>query len=309
MEGLKNAVHRGFGDHRMNRLSIERLGERPIITPCMDVRMGDNVNGPSLIRVPDWLPDPLGRYYLYFAHHDGRYIRLAYADSVAGPWRMHEPGVLPLEHSGFRGHIASPDVHVDDECKRIRMYYHGADYPSGPPGPQWSRVATSPDGLRFEAYDEILGRAYLRVVNYAGGYLAMAMPGIFYRSQDPLSGFEAGPTLFDEDMRHAALLIRDQRLLVFYSQVGHAPERILLSEIPFEPDWLDWRAGPPAEVLAPERDYEGARLPIRASVRGLARERLHELRDLVVFEEDGALYLLYSVAGESGIAIARLTLE
>ena len=31
---------------------------------------------PSLIRVPSWVKNPLGKYYLYFAHHTGKYIRL-----------------------------------------------------------------------------------------------------------------------------------------------------------------------------------------------------------------------------------------
>ena len=37
----------------------------------MDARMGANINGPSLIRVPSWLSNAMGRYYLYFAHHKG----------------------------------------------------------------------------------------------------------------------------------------------------------------------------------------------------------------------------------------------
>ncbi|MFV1980611.1 MAG: hypothetical protein ACC655_05595, partial [Rhodothermia bacterium] len=41
-----------------------------------------NVNGPSVIRVPDWINSPLGRYYLYFAHHRGSFIRMAYADDL-----------------------------------------------------------------------------------------------------------------------------------------------------------------------------------------------------------------------------------
>ena len=48
-------------------ISITRLGDGPIITPDMDARMGSNIQGPSLIRVPDWVEDPLGQYYLYFA--------------------------------------------------------------------------------------------------------------------------------------------------------------------------------------------------------------------------------------------------
>ncbi|MCY4122873.1 MAG: hypothetical protein OXG72_18340, partial [Acidobacteria bacterium] len=75
-------------------IRIERLLDGPIITPDMDGRMGSNIAGPSLIRVPDWVENPLGRYYLYFADHRGVYIRLAYADDLAGPWTMHEPGTL-----------------------------------------------------------------------------------------------------------------------------------------------------------------------------------------------------------------------
>jgi hypothetical protein len=55
----------------------------------MDARMGDNVNGPSLIRVPEWVARPLGRYYLYFGHHRGTFIRLATAPSLEGPRRTH----------------------------------------------------------------------------------------------------------------------------------------------------------------------------------------------------------------------------
>ena len=82
-------------------LRIERLLDGPIITPDMDGRMGSNIAGPSLIRVPDWVEHPLGRYYLYFADHRGLYIRLAYADDLAGPWTMHEPGTLQIEQSHF----------------------------------------------------------------------------------------------------------------------------------------------------------------------------------------------------------------
>jgi hypothetical protein len=289
-------------------IRVERLGDGPIITGNMDSRMGDNVNGPSLIRVPEWLANPLGRYYLYFAHHDGRYIRLAYADQLIGPWRMHTDGVLPLAESRFRGHIASPDVHVDDEQKRIRMYYHGGDQVSEHPGPQWSRVATSSDGLHFEARDVRLANPYLRVIRYCDDYLGMAMPGVVYRSPDPLAAFETGPTLFDADMRHCALMARDDRLLVFYSHVGDAPERILLSEVHLSRDWDTWRASPAITVIAPEHDHEGANLPVTPSVRGLSSTPVHELRDPALFHEYDVTYLLYTVAGENGIAIARITL-
>lgn len=291
------------------RCRVTRLGHGPIIRPHMDGRMGDNVNGPSLIRAPDWIENPLGRYYLYFAHHEGRYIRLACADDLAGPWSVHEPGVLPLTESHFRGHIASPDVHVDHAERRIRLYYHGADGTGENHGPQWTRVATSTDGLRFVAHETRIAEAYLRVVPYLDGFLGMAMPGVLYRSRTPLGDFEQGPTLFDPNMRHCALKRHRDRLLVFFSRVGDRPEHILLSEVALTADWHQWQATPPRSVLAPGHEFEGSDRPLRASVRGLAGARLHELRDPAIFEDGDELYLLYSVAGESGIAIAHLALD
>src|SRR5262245_52988898 len=38
-----------------------------MIRPRMDARMGTNIKGPLLIRVPNWIDGPLGIYYFYFA--------------------------------------------------------------------------------------------------------------------------------------------------------------------------------------------------------------------------------------------------
>jgi len=287
-------------------MQAHRIGNGPIIRPNMDARMGSNINGPSLIRVPDWFPNPMGRYYLYFAHHDGAYIRLAYADHLSGPWQTLEIGVLPLRQSHFRGHIASPDVIVDDEARQVRLYYHGADQPTGVQAPQFTRVALSSDGLNFTARPEILGHAYMRVIQHKDWHYAIAMPGLLYRSTNGLSDFEEGPNPFEANMRHAALLIRDDRLIVFYSRIGDTPERIVVCEINLESDWHQWHPGPARTVLEPERDYEGAALTLKSSVRGLSAEPVRQLRDPAIFEEDGKVYLLYSVAGESGIAIAEI---
>lgn len=293
-------------------MRVRRFLENPIIRPHMDGRMGDNVNGPSLIRVPDWVERPLGRYYLYFAHHDGRYIRLAYADDLHGPWRTHEPGVLPLAASHFAGHIASPDVHVDDERRQIRLYYHGAENPSGTGGkgggggPQFSRVAISRNGLDFEALPEILGRPYMRLFQWDGYHYALAMPGVMYRSRDGLTGFEEGPTLFASTQRHTALKLDGDRLSVFYTHAGDCPERILLATIRLTPDWTTWRASDPVPVLEPELEYEGGHLALEPSKRGLVMGPVRQLRDPAIYREGGRTCLLYSVAGEYGIAIAEL---
>lgn len=288
-------------------MRIERFQVNPIIRPHMDARMGDNINGPSLIRVPSWCANPLGRYYLYFAHHDGRYIRMAYADDLAGPWQTHAPGVLPLAQSHFAGHIASPDVHVDHVERRIRMYFHGADEPSGAKGgPQHTRVAISADGLAFNALPENLGLPYFRAFTWQNMVYALAMPGVFYRSRDGLTNFERGPELFTPQMRHSALQLEGDTLFVYYTNVGDAPESILLSAIDLKPDWRRWHATAPRRLLRPEHDYEGGHLPPAPSVRGLVHDPVCQLRDPAIFSERDRTYLLYSVAGEHGIAIAEL---
>ncbi len=288
-------------------MHIRRFFDNPIIHPHLDDRMGENLNGPSLIRVPDWVENPLGRYYLYFAHHDGRYIRLAFSDALQGPWMTHSDGVLPLREARFAGHVASPDVHVDHTQRQLRLYYHGSDTPSGGGGEQATRVALSADGLHWTARPETLGRPYFRVFHWDGYHYALAMPGVFYRSRDGLSDFVEGPTLFTQDMRHAAVARDGPLLSVFYTNAGDCPERILLSTIDLTPDWQRWQASAPRVVLEPECDYEGGNLPRVPSVRGLSSEPVCQLRDPAIFREHGHTYLLYAVAGERGIAIAECT--
>jgi hypothetical protein len=287
-------------------MTVFRLDCNPILapTPHVDALVGSNINGPSLIRVPDWLPDPLGRYYLYFAHHVGAVIRLAYADRLAGPWQVHAPGTLQLAGSYFLDHVASPDVHVDEERREIRMYYHGIIQVEG--HVQRTRVARSHDGLHFTTSPELLGAPYFRVFRWNGWCYALGMPGVFSRSRDGLTGFEQGPTLFTRDMRHTALKLDGDTLSVFYTNAGDCPERILRSTIDLTPDWHDWQATPPVTVLEPETEYEGADLELAPSKRGLVMGRVRQLRDPAIFREDGRTYLLYSVAGEHGIAVAEI---
>jgi len=348
-------------ESRQTTVNVQRLLDQPIITPDLHPSIGVNIQGPSLIRVPDWIERPLGTYYLYFADHKGRYIRLAYADDLLGPWAIHPQGslqitesyflteppeVIPEELEQFRAthwassltslshdsitnivrteittpHIASPDVHVDEANQQIVMYFHGLEDVRY----QVTRAAVSQDGIHFETRPEILGRSYMRAFAHDDFIYAMSMPGQFYRSEDGFSGFEEGPLLFsggldvgdllppgaggnfESNMRHAALLTQDDRLYVFWTQVGHVPERIMVSTIDMSGDWMNWSATDPVEVLRPERDWEGADAPLEPSVRGTAYGHVNQLRDPAIFEENGRTYLLYAVAGERGIAIAEV---
>lgn len=297
-----------------------RLFERPIIVPHMDKRMGDNINGPSLIRVPSWISKPLGKYYLYFAHHKGAYIRMAYADELCGPWQTYEPGALALAQTHFVGHIASPDVHVDEDNQRIIMYFHGLTAPQDLPQVksvleaagyslpirQNTRVAVSHNGIDFEVLPQIEPPLYLRQFRWNESTFGLAMPGFFFRSQDGLANFDPGPRLFTDAMRHCAVFVRDDVLHVFYTNAGDCPERILHASIQLTEDWNEWRTSEPKVLLEPEKEYEGSMLPLEPSKRGVARTPARQLRDPAIYEENGQIYLLYSVAGESGIAIAEL---
>jgi len=244
-------------------ISISRLGDGPIISPETYESIGNNIQGPSLIKVPNWVEEPLGAYYLYFADHRGDYIRMAYADAITGPWTVYAPGTLGLEDSYFPttcppcsqapgsdapvyAHIASPDVHVRHDLKKIVMYLHGRD-----DGRQLTRLALSNDGIHFVGDPTVLGRPYFRVIHHDNYYYALSMPGYLYRSRDGLSNFAAGPRFFSDAMRHSALLIHNGLLYVFFSRRGDAPEQILLATIELEGDWLDWQATEPVEVLRP----------------------------------------------------------
>ena len=327
--------------------SAVRLVDEPVIGPCHHDSIGTNIQGPSVIRAPSWLSDPLGRYLMYFADHKGAFIRLAWADDVAGPWTIHVPGSLHLADShfpteppplddatferilaGYRAalgddllphdvrddlvhpHIASPDVHVDDERREIVMYFHGLESV----GAQHTRVAISTDGVEFAAEPELHGPSYFRAFRHDGWWYALAMPGLFLRSRDGRTGFEPGPTLFSSDMRHSAVARRavdpatgGPVLEVFWTRVGDAPERILRSRVDLRGDWTGWRElGEAEDVLSPERPWEGADHPIVPSFRGAINEPVNQLRDPCLFEDEGRRFLFYAVAGEAGIGVVEL---
>jgi hypothetical protein len=87
-----------------------------------------------------------------------------------------------------------------------------------------------------------------------------------------------------------------------FSRTGDAPESILVSTVNLTDDWTKWRASQPQTVLAPQESYEGAELPLAPSRSGPAPGRVRQVRDPGIFQEAGKTWLLYSVAGESGIA-------
>ena len=145
---------------------IKRLGL--IINQSSHPEAGSNIGGPCCIEVPDWLPNKLGKYYLYFADHQGSHIKMAYADDIKGPWKLIFGGVLGLNnYKDAWDHIASPDLFVDHEVGKLRLYFHARARSRG--REQWSFAAISNDGVCFSPLaDYPLAPSYLRVFNYNG---------------------------------------------------------------------------------------------------------------------------------------------
>lgn len=319
------------------------LQDQSILDTANHPELGGNINGPSLMQVPDWVVEPLGRYYLYFAHHEGKQIHLAVADNLTGPWTVYEPGALSLEQSlfcqhsplpsdthpdvlkaiaagtdGDYPHIASPDVHVDVNRQKIMMYYHGRN----PDGTQQTRLAESVDGITFTPFSTILGDSYFRVFKYQHYHYAIAWGSKLYRSSDSGRTFEVGPRLTKEGYRHGAILrvANTDTIYVIWSRAGDCPESLLISRLLMTDsatsnlrsisevsDWKQWRLGAAQLLHKPERSWEGIDEPLLPSSYGGIMRPVNEVRDPCIYEEDGVIYILYSIRGEQGIAIATIT--
>lgn len=316
-------------------LTFDYLLDQAVLDVTDHPALGGNINGPSLLSVPFWVTNPLGRYYLYFAHHEGNTIRLAYADSLNGPWTIYEPGALSLAQSlfctqppkpedthphvqaaiaakedGDYPHIASPDIHIDTKNKKIIMYYHGRNAD----GTQQTRRAESDDGISFTPLAPLLGDSYFRVFEHQGNHYAIAWGSKLYRSTDGGYTFEAGPRLTDENYRHGAILKTDdqQTIEVIWSRAGDCPESLLISPLEMTDSdndlhWHKWRLGHTSVLHQPTRSWEGANELLVASSYGGTMHAVNEVRDPCIYQENGEIFLLYSIRGEQGIAIGTLT--
>jgi hypothetical protein len=329
-------------DEVAQQVRATRLPQNPLLTVASSPSLAGNVNGPTVIRVPDWVDRPLGRYYMYFANHMGTFIRLAHADALTGPWRIHEPGVLHVRETAFfrpqpdpretmadfYTHVASPEVLLDPVRRRFVLWAHGwwtngERWPNDPVKArawatekgygQFTQVAESSDGLRFEVRPALTRSSYLRVFRHDGYFYGLSRLGQLSRTRDPLASFDNGPNPFRDTayagrVRHVALAPRGGRLFVFFTAIGDAPERVLASTIDLTSDWTTWRAAPAVEVLQPETNYECADLPVVPSGPGDVDTPVRQMRDPFVFEEQGQAFLFYSTCGEQGIAAATLVI-
>ncbi|RMD80112.1 MAG: hypothetical protein D6820_07220 [Lentisphaerae bacterium] len=197
---------------------VERLPQKLIIAPemfraCGRPGDGNNINGPCLLRIPDPIPverraAPQARYYLYFADHGGRYIRLAWAEHVLGPYHLYQPGKGVLRLPGDRrllelnqtlaigGHIASPEVWYENG--RFIMIFHG--FACQKQGQKWQKkkkqrsfVAESEFGLDFSRtiHPVDIADSYQRQFVYGGKRYLISMNAEQQLPSDPTHPFDA----------------------------------------------------------------------------------------------------------------------
>ena len=204
---------------------------------------GENINGPSLIRIPDWIPpaeraDPSAVYYLYFAHHIGDYIRLAWATDVEGPWTLYQTGAnVPIGQRGVldngdadldlglgvvieENHLASPDVLIDNENQQIIMYFHSGSstfFNGNEINSQNTWVSTSDFGLEFlpNIRPVRLGGSYFRVFSQGGELYSLDNTGFPRRALDPdnpwqpTADYYSGTTIPSLWERHPDQVLQD----------------------------------------------------------------------------------------------------
>ena len=195
-----------------------------------------NINGPSVLRMPDWAAGKQAALHMYFGHHKGKSLRLAYADRLEGPWAMYPDPIIPLADSLFEpedpppdpalpepdwvgalggdylyAHVASPDAHIDAPNRRIVMYYHGLLRN----GDQQTRLATSADGLHFTPQAPLLGPPYFRATRLDGpdgGMIYLSMwEGRLGRMTSWEGPVELAPRIYDGDHLPAHVSGRDAR--------------------------------------------------------------------------------------------------
>ena len=86
-------------------------------------------------------------------------------------------------------------------------------------------------------------------------------------------------------------------------QPGHGDEAHQQGEVPVQ---AGCKALAQAEAEGREGQEQDAEPSESIACRGIVREKVRQLRDPAIFREGGETYLLYAVAGEQGIAVARV---
>mmetsp|Transcript_2273 Transcript_2273/g.6624 ORF Transcript_2273/g.6624 Transcript_2273/m.6624 type:complete len:523 (+) Transcript_2273:93-1661(+) len=120
--------------------------------------------------------DPKANFYLYYASHRGKCIKMAWAQFLEGPWRDYNNptfaygcGVMPLPERRKRGrgrrgtlgwdHVSAPHVLFNAKHRRFVMFFHGRH---GGRGGHSSFIASSHDGIGFSGTFDLDNKTLLQ---------------------------------------------------------------------------------------------------------------------------------------------------
>ncbi len=297
--------------------NVERLG---LIYPKSGIdQFSRNINGPCIFKVPYWHRSKLGNYYILFSSHSGHEIQLLYSNFIHGDWIKSNKPIIDLSNfNDAYDHIASPDIYIDNKNRQYILYFHARSRSKG--REQWTFAAVTDDLISYSRLiDEPIAPFYLKIFKYNQMFYGMCKGGNLWRSKDGLSKFEPGINPFDRKLdnelwhndkgsiRHVGLNLVNNKLNIYFSVIGDCPERIIFTSINLEgKDWREWSIGEMYEVIKPEYEYEGSELPLIESNSGPSDIPQRQLRDPHLINENGELYLIYTVCGEFGLALCKL---
>jgi hypothetical protein len=288
---------------------------RQVTKKMLGKTAGQYTNGPTVIKVPDWVEDPFGRYYMYFADHHGLGIRLAFSDSLSGPWTVSPSPVLRLNETlAIREHIASPDIYIDDDSQTIYMTVHGEPI-SALYDNQVSVLVESHNGNVFAQDPSYAGSiwanfAYARILKIGDTFVRINPRKHLVSRSDSITGPFSAPVHYSlpisREHRHASVVVDGSTIVMYYTRLRDAPERIYRATIDASQPWGQWALANEQCVRRPERSWEGARFPVALSKTGPANF-VNQLRDPFIYDDGTDRALFYSFAGESGIGMATFS--
>jgi len=304
-----------------------------------------NVNGPMPIMVRDWMKHEAWNSVstlVFVSSHNKRRTNIQVVgmsrNTSEGPtWKnLNVTLQLNAKQTPCKT-LHSPSIFVDDEKQQLLMYIHGHGCQKAtanqPAGLQPTVLFASNDGVSWDYVRNneeepylLQDSFYLSVPVYSkhdGYFYAMAKTqenkvgsAVLYRSKSITGPFEKGP-IVARGIRHVDLYLDSNTLYVFFTLIGDMPERVLLGSIDISnsEQWMHWNLLPGPTLLQPEYFYEHGNAKLQPSESGAAKETMRELRDprfLPDNEKKGDVlsgYLFYTVQGEQGIALARLTID
>lgn len=276
----------------------------PIIDRSSFEFQNDNINNPTVISVPSFINNSIGKFYCYFSNHSGTSIKMAYTDDLNGKWTVIDT-VFTLRDSACDSHIASPEIVVENN--EILMYYHGDKN-----GEQKTFLAKSSDGINFtRVSDNPLCDFYLRVFKYKNKKYGIAKSGnISSVIYDVDNGYVPKFSLLPKS-RHCAVYVDGDMLYILYSKVGDAPEHIRICNVKLDDDISNWEIIDDKKLVSSNFKFEGAHLEPIPSMFGSATLRyggtdINELRDPFLFRHEDRLYIYYVILGEKKITWAEV---